>query len=657
MPAADLTASGRAERRAKLAAERAALHATTESVDELGDTEVRDIADPRDRHADREPRELEAEPPEPGPGVEPLEQELEGEEPAVPVPPPKPNGKPVAAAAPKPRPTQQRAAPERSQEIRDLDRRVDQDLKTWLGSLGSIGEIRIQVSRMQPQFHRGVKVNGLVSTHTQVIDEEQIGQMHGGGTYAIRVNRRDDHGRWVYWRNTTVEIAGDPRIDDVHRTAAADAAGGNGKPAGPASGDPIVTRAFDFMAQQAQQKASSAGGDFMAFLPLIEQMLKPLRDQNAALLSQLGEARKPPEQTASERAESKFVEKLLDGDSARIAAIEAQHRSEVAQLRQSMLDNEKRMEDRHDRAISDMTSRHDRELAAQKSGYERELSALRSSQELMTTTLRSSLDTSAKILENENKRLEKENDKLEKELAELRSKKDMSLTDKLKEVEGVKKLLGVGEEGEPKGKLETILASPVAERVADKLMGKLGGMLSDDEKPAEQPQHPLNRPFRAADGNVYMNTTQGLVLVPQQRLAQASRRRKAAQQAAAAQAPAAQPAQPGAEPQPGAEGVPPSAVDELIPEVADEPINLDPGDVKTAVVFMESAFQSGKDPGEFARSVRTLVPQSVLMVISRHGVDAFLDQVAELESTSALKQQSGRNWIRKVAKVLVGGGE
>jgi hypothetical protein len=51
-----------------------------------------------------------------------------------------------------------------------------------------------------------------------------------------------------------------------------------------------------------------------------------------------------------------------------------------------------------------------------------------------------------------------------------------------------------------------------------------------------------------------------------------------------------------------------------------------------------------------------MIPEPILRVLRERGVDAFLDQVAQLDSASPLAQQGGRSYVRKVAKVLLDGG-
>jgi hypothetical protein len=63
-----------------------------------------------------------------------------------------------------------------------------QEVFTWLASLGGSGNIKVSLQRLSPKSHKGFPCGGTIDSFEQVISEEEIRDMHGGGKFQIRVN-------------------------------------------------------------------------------------------------------------------------------------------------------------------------------------------------------------------------------------------------------------------------------------------------------------------------------------------------------------------------------------------------------------------------------------------------------------------------------------
>jgi hypothetical protein len=253
-------------------------------------------------------------------------------------------------------------------------------------------------------------------------------------------------------------------------------------------------------------------------------------------------------------------------------------------------------------------------------------------------SIRTNLEGQNAFQQREIGRIERELSESKKEVGELRAKKDKTPFEIVKEVEAMRDLFSAGDdEKEKTSGIERMfgkaIESPLVQGIAERVMSNFGPEAG--AAAAEQQQMPpVNKPFRGADGGIYINN--GQAIVPFR-----GRKKKRSE---------------AAPPVTGADGAPATPEEQAEAEaeaaVADIP-NIDPGAIATVVSFMEGAFSRGTEPEVMAESIKTQVPGDVLSYIGAHGVDAFLDQVASLPKTSPLAQQAGRNWVRKLAKALL----
>ena len=501
------------------------------------------------------------------------------------------------------------AVPGASKVLQQMHNNEDRNLKDWLEEIAPGGAIRVKVTRQHPKMWKGLNVGGNLATYTQRIDEDWIRDHHGGGDFYLIVQKPKPSGAgWQYAGGRVLNIAGDPRTDDVYRDKS-DAA--PNQAASPASG--IVDRALGSLErqlereQQRQQQHVSHGPDTetmrMMMGPMqkqVDQMSAMLREKDAQLMD--AQRAKPAER---DEFRDKMLDKLLDGDSARINALRSQYESELRQVKQSAMDNESRLRDSFDRDKLSITMSHERELNALKSAYDMRVAG----QEVGANASRT-------LMDGEIRRLQADLSEAKSELASLRLKKDKTILEQASEFAAIKEAIGEISGDDPKEKSSWEKIAEVASNlpIVQNALTKMGGGGEQQQpQPPQAPQAPpRSRLLTGPDGNLYRQLPDGQV--------QLVRRR-------------AQAARPGSVPAPAPE----------IPAAT----------IKIAVDFLESAFRGDQDPVQVATSVRSMIPAEVLSAIREHKIDGFLDNVAKLDGTSPLSGQAGRNWTRKLGKALL----
>lgn len=494
------------------------------------------------------------------------------------------------------------AAPAPSKVLAEMHANEDRNLKDWLEEIAPGGAIRVKVVRNSPKTWKGLNVGGSLATYDQQIDEEWIRDHHGGGDFMLTVQKPRSNGTgWVYAGGRVVKIAGDPRTDDVYR----DKADQNPTVANPAGG--IVDRVVGSLERQlehAQRQHAPAGPDTetmrLMMGPMqrqLDQMSAMIREKDAQLLAQQNKPEAPRDEFRD-----KMLDKLLDGDSARITALRTQYESELRQVKQSAMDNESRLRDSFERDKQAISMSH-----------ERELNALRSAYDMRVASQETSHSTSRTLMDGEIRRLQADLSEAKAELAALRLKKDKTILEQASEFAAIKEAIGdiTGDDEKPKSGWEKFAEVASSLPVVQSTLSKL----TDQQQAPEPPPMPQLRQPRlmtGPDGNLYREGPNGRpVLVRTRR-------------------------------------PPPTAPGEIpLPDIA-------PTTIKVAVDFLESAFRGGQEADQVATSVRSMIPGEVLAAIRAHGVDGFLTDVAKIEGTSPLASQAGRNWTRKLGKALLG---
>lgn len=478
------------------------------------------------------------------------------------------------------------------------------EVKEWLAALASETPIQVIVSRKEPKtFADPVtgeqkKVDGTLQTYDRMIDEQEIQQRHGGGFYQLMVRTKTEKGRWEYFAARSIDVAGDPRLDDVPR--AARPIPPQAAPRDPTDGK-LGDRMMDLIERQALDNKRPAPVQQGPSLADIAMMMEPFKQQISSLTqllaskdAELAKAREP----ATDPFRDKMLNTLMDGESARVTALRTQHESEIRQLKEGFGQTEARLRDQFQRDLDRVERAHDREMAAIKEANDGALAMAKQSNDMQKL-----------VLERELKSLESQATKAEVELVALRAKRDPSIKEKIAELNELKELVG-GDEDDDDSTASKIIGAvgnlPIVAKIAERFAG------GEPVKPVDQtPQKP--RMVRDDSGDVFMRTAKGLVPLKKK----------------------------------------PVAITKTDGAQVEIPA-IDPATVKQAVDYMEGAFRSGTEPEMFAATVRPLLPAAILGALRTLGPDDFLSQVAKLDGTSPLATQGGRNWVRKVTKVLLG---
>lgn len=547
-----------------------------------------------------------------------------------------------------------------SPELKELRQEEDKTIRQMVESFGIDGAFQIVVKRLEPEETRDpatgrmVKCGGHVGTTEKIIDEDWLARKYGGGKYALIIRRRNQQGSYVFAAQKTVTVAGEPNLSDlpgfVAPVPASSAAAAGGATTEPPS---VVTKVLEMAAQQvaaATERADRREEPRVIANPAMDAMVSMMKEQlaqaNAVVESMRREIMEmrnqpaPPQDTYKER----MLDKMMDGDSARLNAVRMQFESELRTAKENAIAEEKRLRDSFERDKLYMMQSHEREINLLRSSYESQMTSLRSSHEVQLSSARLGHDSQTKLQESEIRRLERDNSELRVEVKDLRAKKEKGILEQLKDVETIKDALGVDEGGDKStgDKILEAVTNPEA-------WAAVSNMWRGRQQPAAPapvaPQLPLQPRVMAGPNG------QRFVLQPNGEYAPAKRRRRVPVAAA--------PAATGEAPPTGADG---EAVAEAA-EVEEAPVPvIDPADLDQLVTFFEGAFAAGQEPEIVAQGVKGRIPGEVLTYLRdrvtelglARGVDTFLAKVAHLPGTSPLVAQAGRNWIRKVGGALVG---
>lgn len=505
--------------------------------------------------------------------------------------------------------TDERPAPPQSPQLREVIRSSDATLRDIIMQLGAPGGYRIGLVRIEPKMFQDskgmqVKVAGHLRTYDEPIDEARIQQEWGGGTFDVKFQRQDNRGSFVHFAARRVEIAGDPRTDTIPRNVTPEQP--REQPRQPAESATLVTKAFDVLtdrlerAESQPRVADNAANNETTKLMVatLEKQLDASHAMIAKLQSDIHEIRtqKPAEDPIKER----IFTSLIENESARISHLRATHESEIRQLKESHAAEVKRIEDRADRDRSEL-----------RQSFERERQTLTHSHEVAMSAFNSSKATEVKILEQQNRTLERDIDVLRKEIIELRSKREKTVPEMAKELQAVKDVLDLGGDDEKQSwsdKIGDFVTNPEA-------IAAIGSIIRPGSKApaAPVPQAAAVRPqfakqtVKAPDGKTYQVQPNGQML----------------------------PMRPKTKEEKGLPQLPPDTI-------------------RTAITYLERAFEGGQDPAVVAQSARTLVPNDIIVAIRDHGIDVFMTKIAKIPVNSSLSSQEARNWVRKFGTALVG---
>lgn len=500
--------------------------------------------------------------------------------------------------------------------LQKLRNEKDSEAYAWINQVAGETEVNIAVIRKEPEWFtdpntgQKKKTDGQVKVYSKWFTEQDIQNNHGGGRYQYVVRVKNQRGQWEFFGSRTVEIAGDPVLDDVPRQNAIPS---QAAPVVQQAIDPTAGKAMDAMigilGKQLERPApierGPSGADIAAMIErAVATATAPLLATITSMTTQLelkDKALEAARNAPPDAFRDMMMKSIMSEQDGRITALRASHESELRILKENAREDEKRRQDEWNRERDRIEKAHERELAA-----------LRLANEAAATSSKGMADITKTVLDAENKRLITEVTELRSELKEIRATKNPSIKDKVDELNSLKELLG--DEDDEKGTLAQVMEVvgnlPVMAKLADKLTGT-------GEQPQAQQQQPLPRAKLIRDaqtGDVFRQTPQGLVPL----------KKKATQVTSD-------------------EG----RKIELPP--------IDPEALKTAVMFMENAFRNKVEPKMFADSARPQIPPPILHAIRELGVTEFFTKVVKLEGTSSLMTMSGRNWSKKVAQYLLQG--
>lgn len=509
-----------------------------------------------------------------------------------------------------------------SPELKRVQAAEDGDFRDVLENIGTDGSFRIVVTRVEPEQARDpatgrmVKVDGHLKTYTQAIDQEFIASRHGGGKFRLNFLKKAADGSYKIHTKRVIDIAGDPRTDDVPRNVDPVAPAGAPMGAAPASDSPSIVRdvlgvmkdQLDKSNERASRANGPAGPD-----PAMMLLIEELRRTNETQATEMRELRREmadtrnakPEKSEGDAFKDGLVKQLLDGDSSRLQATRIQFESEIRQLK-----------DLHQADIARLYERFERDVTKLEAAHMRELALVRTSNDTTQAAIKISLDTSKEVLNGQIKALERECSTLRTEVSELRAKKDKSPLEIAKEYKVLQETYGAGDDKDEASTVEKVVtALPQAIEIARDIMNKNKPAAPQQAAPV-QPARP--QILQMPNGDKFIQRGNDLIPV-----------KKKGQKVAVT----------------AGEGQPPTEVE--IPAI-------DPGQLEQALSYLERAFNGNQDPAVVAQSAKPFMPDAMMTSIQTLGIDVFFAKVAKLPSASPLSSQAGKNWIRKVGKALVG---
>lgn len=534
----------------------------------------------------------------------------------------------------------------------------DSTIREIIESFGPDGSFRIGIKRVLPEEARDasgkmVATAGHVGTVDHAIDEDWLMRKFGGQKYELTFKRKNEFGRFVYAGHKTMSIAGEPNLSDLPRAIQPGAAPA---PVAASESPTVLTKTIDVLervAQQANERADRAdrntGGDnnpaFDRVLQMMQAQLDASYRQNEEMRREFAEREKPAP-VVVDTFKDQLLNKMIDGDTARVQSVRMQYESELRVSKENAIAEERRIREVFERDKTELRMSHEREMALMRNSHDNSLLATRQSHEISLAAAKSSFDTQIKMLEAENRRLERDNADLRVEVKDLRAKKDKTPIEIFKEVEQMKDALGIGDSDEKTGIDKFIDAGPA-------IVESIGSMLA--RRKAAEPAAAVALPEGPRPGQVVAGPNgQRFVMSPRGRLVPVKRR----PQVVAAPVPQTQMQTVVAEDGTTSEVEVPV---EAAPAEAPVP-EVDPVLLSQLIGYLENALGGNQDPEVVAQSMRSRVPEEVMVYlrdrITEHGlnrgVDEFLSKVAKLPASSPLMAQAGRNWIRKVGGSLVG---
>lgn len=496
--------------------------------------------------------------------------------------------------------------------INKIDPEGYKDIKEYLQSINTTGEIRVGLNRLKPT-HWGAnntQIKGHLANFDEPISEEEIRDQYGGGTYLLKISGPGKDGRLVYFTNKTLHIAGDPKMPHGVADAANDAAVARAQPENPSvqiaamdAMKSMVDRSFEQKERPGHDAALQA---VIAGLQADTRDLRVLLEKKDERLLELATAK--PERSSSDE----LLGRVLEGESARIMALRTQHDSETAAMRERLAAELDRANASHERALERAEDSHKRELQLLQMTFEGRIQALQAAHQSESESYKRELQNTGDGYKRELSMIHAQYQEAKAELAALKLKKDKSPVESLQEMAALKDAFdsigGGNAEETPKGKFESVLEglAPAIEAISGRI-----ATAAAPPPPAAPPAPPAPVFQQLPDGRVVARKADGSVHEVRQR-------------------------------------------QKVKTESGVELPEIPAGDLALAIMYLENSARNDTEPAQFVKGIVGTVPGNITLAIRELGVDRFLTEVAKVPASSPLRATaSGRNWIREVGRLLV----
>jgi hypothetical protein len=508
----------------------------------------------------------------------------------------------------------------------------NKSLYEWLKSYGG-GSFKIKLFRISPATTPdGQPCAGFLQEYDELFDEAEVARVHGGGKFQIKTFAPGKNGSGqVYAGAKTFSIGSVPPKIAGTRPPAEE----KETIIVPPQSNDVTKAAMGMMAdltKDAQRRAGEAehrareGGQLDP--AMIQLMTAPLQAQLQGLTATINQLQaqlvaKDAQITdlLTRKPESSFQDQLIlkmhDTESNALQRQRDNHESEIRQLRQSHTDEVRALRESHQRELEARERAHDRELRSLGQANTMIMDAGKQGNEARVDALKMQISSLTQQLAEKSA-----------EVAALREKKDKSIAEVVGELASTKEALealGGGGNEEETPMFERILTGVMDSPLAKAIAHRVEQAPSQPTPPAQQ--QVVRRVVRRQPAQ--QQTVQQPVQQPAQQAQTVSPEAQATMDAALAGQPAPE------------------------PKKKPEPPRFTQVEMSIAIQFMENAVNSGQKPEDFAASVQSMVPGNVVHYIREAGIDEFI-KLAKVPDGSPLMSQGGRNFMRKVAKILVG---
>mgnify|MGYP000656251039 CR=1 FL=1 len=513
-----------------------------------------------------------------------------------------------------------------------------QTVAEWMSTIQFEGDIKLKIFRTEPQHWRNSqgtqsRIAGFLREYERPITEIDVQQEFGGGAYVISAWGKDNK---AIGKAVSISIAGDPLVPLSALPAAA-----------PRKDDDVskalvtaVTQMSEKRSEELREALQNRKQDEAASTALFVEQLRMV-EQEKARLAQIIEAQNVRLQEAmlpkANPQQDRMYELTMQNMMNTTTTTTQRYESELRDLRGQFAAREAYLQNAADQRLQDLRADMTRQLDNLKAASDRELQMTRATlegqlefvkqnstrsvedlkmmSEMRNISDRTALTTEITLLKSRTSELESQLAAKDAELVSLRAKKEQSFGDKLKEIDAMKSLITGGDAPAEESVLARIMGSDMVKGIAGKLLTSAMDTQQQavDPTPPPTPRLPAPQPARP-------NRTRP--------------RPGPVQKATAATAEAPKPLEVQVTP---------------APEPVPSPAPPTSAEIETAVAFCQSAFNENKNPDEFASSVKSMIPQTILDEIRNKGTLDFLKAHGK-EAT--FQTQAAKNWIRRVGYAL-----